>query len=137
MESQEIVVRLQDHLKGLTRVIGERSVYFPDNLAKAADYIVSVYRDMDLQVRREPYMYNDSEVANIVAELSYGANPSRHYILGAHYDSVTGTVGADDNASSIAVQLETARSLKTLAERGKSGHNDYVCLLRLRGASCL
>jgi Zn-dependent M28 family amino/carboxypeptidase len=37
--------------------------------------------------------------------------------LGAHYDSVSGTVGADDNASAVAVQLETAREFKTLLEQ--------------------
>jgi Zn-dependent M28 family amino/carboxypeptidase len=37
--------------------------------------------------------------------------------LGAHYDSVFGTVGADDNASAIAVQLETARHLAALKGR--------------------
>ena len=36
--------------------------------------------------------------------------------MGAHYDSVAGTVGADDNASAIAVQLETARLLKEILE---------------------
>jgi Zn-dependent M28 family amino/carboxypeptidase len=41
-----------------------------------------------------------------------------HYVLGAHYDSVAGTVGADDNASAVAVLLETARSLKTSAPVG-------------------
>jgi len=114
MESRKTVARLQDHLRTLTKTIGERSVYFPKNLEKAADYIVSVYQDMGLQVRREPYEYRDFRVANVVAELSFGANPSRHYLLGAHYDSVAGTVGADDNASAVAVQLETARSLKAL-----------------------
>ena len=117
MESQKTVARLQDHLKALTRVIGERSVYFPENLEKAADYIVSVYQDMGLQVRLEPYMYRGFKVTNVVAELSFGANPSQHYLLGAHYDSVTGSVGADDNASSIAVQIETARSLKAWEDR--------------------
>jgi Zn-dependent M28 family amino/carboxypeptidase len=38
-------------------------------------------------------------------------------LLGAHYDSVSGTVGADDNASAIAVQLETARNLKALLDQ--------------------
>jgi len=55
------------------------------------------------------------EVANIVSEVRFCPNPSRRYILGAHYDSVMGTVGADDNASAIAVQLETARWLTNLS----------------------
>jgi hypothetical protein len=114
MENQKTLARLQDHLRALTKTIGERSVYFPENLEKAAEYIESVYQDIGLQVCRETYEYRDFTVANVVAEFSLGANPSRHYLLGAHYDSVAGTVGADDNASAIAVQLETARRLKAL-----------------------
>jgi Zn-dependent M28 family amino/carboxypeptidase len=41
-------------------------------------------------------------------------------VLGAHYDSVAGTVGADDNASAVAVQLETARALAVLQGREKA-----------------
>jgi hypothetical protein len=70
---------------------------------------------LELQVHRDPYDYSDFKVDNVIAEISTGApQPSRRYLLGAHYDSVSGTVGADDNASAIAVQLETARGLKAL-----------------------
>ena len=106
--------RLKTHLQTLTVTIGERSVRFPENLNKTAHYIQSVYENLGLLVQSEPYDYHDNKVANIVTELSSGSNPSHRYLLGAHYDSVAGTVGADDNASSIAVQLETARHLKTM-----------------------
>ena len=45
-----------------------------------------------------------------------GPNPARRILIGAHYDSVAGTVGADDNASAVAVQLETARQLAMLKQ---------------------
>lgn len=48
---------------------------------------------------------------NIVA--ISGTTPAPPYLLlGAHYDSVPGTPGADDNASAVAVCLECARILK-------------------------
>jgi Zn-dependent M28 family amino/carboxypeptidase len=50
-------------------------------------------------------------VDNIIAEISFNENPKHYFLLGAHYDSVSGTVGADDNASAVAVQLEVARHL--------------------------
>jgi len=111
--------RLQDHLTALTLTIGERSVLYPENLEKTRKYIESFYRDSGLEVHSEPYLYGEMTVANVVAEISFCPNPSRRYLLGAHYDSVTGTVGADDNASAIAVQLETARLLKALEGRKK------------------
>ena len=90
---------------------------FPENLNKTADYIHSHYEDVGIAVIREPYDYADFKVDNVVAEISSGPQPSRRYLLGAHYDSVSGTVGADDNASAIAVQLETARVLKALLDQ--------------------
>jgi len=44
-------------------------------------------------------------------KFSFSENPKHYFVLGAHYDSVSGTVGADDNASAVAVQLEIARHL--------------------------
>ena len=105
---------LHDHVKMLTKTIGERSVSVPANLKKTAEYIESFYRSLEIPVKTEPYSYRDLTVDNVVAKLTFGTNPSKHYILGAHYDSVSGTVGADDNASAVAVQLETARQLQQL-----------------------
>ncbi|MGD2126324.1 MAG: M28 family peptidase [Desulfobacteraceae bacterium] len=112
IDIEKTKVRLEDHLRELTVTIGERSVYTPEHLERTADYIESFYQGIGLQAQREPYRYHDFVVANVVTEISFSANPSKCYLLGAHYDSVGGTVGADDNASAVAVQLETARQLK-------------------------
>jgi len=114
IDIEETPKRLRDHLEVLTLTIGERSVFSPENLKKTAQYIESFYRDRGIPARAEPYRYKDITVANIVAEISFCQNPSTHYLLVAHYDSVANTVGADDNASAVAVQLETARLLKAL-----------------------
>jgi Zn-dependent M28 family amino/carboxypeptidase len=116
---QKTEEQLSAHLKILTETIGERSVRFPENMAKTVGYILSFYKDMGLKAWTEPYDYKGYEVANVVAEISSGPDPARRYLLGAHYDSVAGTVGADDNASAVAVQLETARYLKELLARKK------------------
>jgi len=116
MNVQHIIKELENHLKALTETIGERSVFFPENLRKTADYIESFYCGNEIAVKSESYKYRDITVENIVAEISFCPRPSRNYIVGAHYDSVTGTVGADDNASAIAVQLEVARYLKELSK---------------------
>ncbi|MCP4344211.1 MAG: M28 family peptidase [Desulfobacterales bacterium] len=111
---EKTVERLQDHLKTLTQVIGERSVCFPENLEKTADYIKSFYQEISIPAQSQTYAYENFTAANIIAEVSFCPNPSKRYILGAHYDSVAGTAGADDNASAVAVQLETARALQNL-----------------------
>jgi len=102
---------LKEHVRELTINIGDRSVGYPDNLERAAKYIENFYCDIDLRVNRRPYSYKDIIVANIVSGLPSNHKNANSYLLGAHYDTVAGTVGADDNASAIAVQLEVARQL--------------------------
>ena len=114
-DSHQTRLRLQAHLSMLTRSIGERSVRIPENLERTAAYIRSSIESFQLPVHYEPYRYHRTTVNNVVATLKPSHSPSVHYVLGAHYDSVAGTVGADDNASAIAVQLETARELSLLA----------------------
>lgn len=114
IDIQKTSEQLQAHLRALTQTIGERSVRLPENLERTAAYIESFYRDIDLAAHRQQYSYNGLMVANIVADVSFGSYPNIRFLVGAHYDSVSGTVGADDNASAIAVQLETARQLRKL-----------------------
>ena len=49
---------------------------------------------------------------NIVAQLEGKITPNHVIVVGAHYDSVSGSFGADDNASAVAGMLEIARLLK-------------------------
>ena len=120
IDIQETAERLQHHVKMLTVTIGERSVYRPENLEKTRIYIESFYRDLGLPVESQTYRYENFEVSNVITQIELAENPSSRFLLGAHYDSVDGTVGADDNAASIAVQLETARYLKNMTGRVKS-----------------
>ena len=118
LNQQMIVKQLRDHLTMLTHTIGERSVERPDNLEKAATYIQNKFGDFGLAVQRQPYRYKDMQVNNVVALLRQSDHPAAHYVLGAHYDSVAGTVGADDNASAVGVLLETARIMQADAVGG-------------------
>ncbi len=107
--------RLRNHLRALTVEIGERSVRVPGNLTKTAEYIRDFYKGNGIEARLEHYDCQGFEVANVVAEVRFGPSPARRILIGAHYDSVAGTVGADDNASAVAVQLETARQIAALS----------------------
>ncbi|CAN2048926.1 M28 family peptidase [Candidatus Magnetomoraceae bacterium gMMP-1] len=117
IDIQKTAQNLEDHLHALTINIGERSVRTPEALQETVNYIQSFYKEIDLPVHTEPYQYQNFTVANVVSEIFFCSYPSKNYIIGAHYDSVAGTVGADDNASAIAVQLETARCLRELKNR--------------------
>jgi Zn-dependent M28 family amino/carboxypeptidase len=121
VDIQETEQRLKEHLKALTKDIGERSVAVPANLNKTAAYIAEHYRRIGIPARLEPYDYEGRPVANVVAGMAVAEAPAKRILIGAHYDSVAGTVGADDNASAVAVQLELARQLGMLKERRAPG----------------
>ncbi|HIF72410.1 MAG TPA: M20/M25/M40 family metallo-hydrolase [Dehalococcoidia bacterium] len=48
---------------------------------------------------------------NIIGELNAASNNSPQTLIGAHYDTVPGSPGADDNASGVSAMLECARVL--------------------------
>jgi Zn-dependent M28 family amino/carboxypeptidase len=85
---------------------------FPGVLNAAADFIEREFVSLGFSVESQFYESEGAKVRNLVAERS-GSRPDLHcVVLGAHYDSVIGTPGADDNASGVAGLLELARLLK-------------------------
>jgi len=110
---QAVIQNLRGHLTMLTQTIGERSVIKKENLQKTVAYLHEQFETYGLAVERQSYPYRNMEATNVVARFKTAGKSSTHYVLGAHYDSVAGTVGADDNASAVAVLLETARIMQT------------------------
>lgn len=74
------------------------------NNEKVAAYIQQEFLDCGLKIKRQ------GEFNNIIACRS-GELDDCQLIIGAHYDSVPGSPGADDNASAVAGMLATARAL--------------------------
>ncbi len=111
MDRREVRQHLEKHLRFLSVTLGERSIYRPGNLQAAADYVYQNFTAMGYAPRRQTYVYMREPVSNIIAG---DENPGGYYILGAHYDTVAGTPGADDNASGVAVLLEVARLARNL-----------------------
>lgn len=75
------------------------------------DYARDDLRRSGYAVSEYPYSLDRQEVSNLEAILVGGETGSESIIVGAHYDSVQGTVGADDNATGVAAVLELARML--------------------------
>lgn len=61
----------------------------------------------------KPRLHRRLSGANLIASLP-GSGEGPVVVVGAHLDSVSGSPGADDNASGVAALLETARLLATL-----------------------
>jgi Zn-dependent M28 family amino/carboxypeptidase len=78
----------------------------------AARYAERELAALGLPVESRPFDFRGRTYENIVA-VKPGRDPDRPRVLvGAHYDTVRGTPGADDNASGVAGMLEVARLLR-------------------------
>jgi len=91
----------------LSVTIGDRHLWKDFSLDKTADYIESVFENYGYPVERQMYSCYGKTVSNLIAEKK--GKDEAAVIIGAHYDTVPGTPGADDNASGVAGLLELAR----------------------------
>ncbi len=82
------------------------------NLERAAEYIDQELSRVGFRVTKEPFPWEGRWYHNIVGEKRGTVSPEKVLILGAHYDTVPGSPGADDNASAVAVLLEVARHVQ-------------------------
>ena len=103
---------LREHVKALAVDIGPRTPLDSDSLVRAANYIHAVFEEAGLSVTEQDYQYYEQRVTNVLARVPAHSGASAYYVVGAHYDTVPGTPGADDNASAVAVMLELARRLQ-------------------------
>ena len=106
--------RLQAHVQLLAGDIGERNVLHPAALNDAASYIESEWNRQGYAVRQLAYEVSGVRCANL--EIVRDGNTRRRQILlvGAHYDSVMGSPGANDNASGVAALLEISRKFAAI-----------------------
>jgi len=110
-EESELRDRLGSHVRTLAGKIGERNVRHYHALQAAAGYIGQELTGAGYTVTGHPYTAEGKEVRNLSAELPGSSSADEIIVVGAHYDSVYGSPGANDNASGTAALLEIARSL--------------------------
>ena len=103
---QALATELKQHVQKLAGEIGERNVFQPAKYRASADYIRETFRSMAYQVAEQAYTTSGEECLNLAAEAT--GKSSEIIIVGAHYDSVLGSPGANDNASGVASLLALA-----------------------------
>ena len=89
----------------------------PLELERASEYICNEFSKVGLRVWKEPLEWEGNQFHNIVAEKRGTLLPDQIVIVGAHYDTVPGSPGADDNASAVAVLLEMAANIQRVTTR--------------------
>lgn len=102
--------RLRGHVQRLAGEIGERNVFRPEALHAAEGYVRDVWIAQGHAVADQEYLAAGVRSANLEIRLA-GRSAGQSIVIGAHYDTVTHSPGADDNASAVAVLLELGRLL--------------------------
>ena len=108
---REIFKRARDHVYFLSKDLGERSLREYDNLNHAGYYIKDYISEFGYHAHEEKYEVEGKDVANIIVEIPGTDLANEIIIIGAHYDTVEDSPGADDNGSAIAGLLEVYRLL--------------------------
>lgn len=101
-----------EHTKYLSQEIGRRVAgTAPER--EAEEYVRSQFERMSFETEVQEFSYvrrgTTTESSNVIAYKP--GRSSERLIVGAHYDSVNVGLGADDNASGVAVMMEVAEKL--------------------------
>ena len=109
LSPDEVALReeLRADVQKLAGEIGERNLWHYAQLNAAADFIEKSFSRAGLYPRRDTYEVHGQACHNIEVEIP-GARPEI-LLIGAHYDSVFGSPGANDNGTGVAATLALAR----------------------------
>ncbi|WP_054707852.1 Zn-dependent exopeptidase M28 [Bacillus sp. JCM 19041] len=131
-----------EHMNHLVSEIGQR-VAASEEERLAGQYVKAQFEQLDLETDVQFFTYTpDESDESFESENIIGYKPGeseQEIIVGAHYDSVSEGLGADDNASGVGVMLEAAERLQDIQtpysivfigfgaeEVGLQGSNHYV-----------
>ncbi|HEX3618761.1 MAG TPA: M28 family peptidase, partial [Candidatus Udaeobacter sp.] len=136
LSPDEVTLReeLRADVQKLAGEIGERNMWHYPQLNTAADFIEDSFSRAGLHPRRDSYEIRGQACHNIEVEIppqqgatsaeataaeaavssgavasAKAASPPQIILIGAHYDSVFGSPGANDNGSGVAAMLALAR----------------------------
>jgi len=106
---RELVEELRRDVYALAGTIGQRNLgEEPQAYEEAAKYIEEAFGRAGYAPQRQTFDADKAPASNIEAEIRRG---EEIVVIGAHYDSVIGSPGADDNASGVAAMLAIARRM--------------------------
>jgi hypothetical protein len=101
--------RLRAHVEHLSTSRLGRNFIKLDHLTSAKNYIAEQFTRAGYTVRYNRYELDGDTYSNIIVDIPASQPASGLLLVGAHYDSVEGSPGANDNASGVAALIEIAR----------------------------
>ena len=108
--------RLQAHVEALAGTIGERNLWRYEALNQAARYISTQLAASGYTPAYQTFEVSKLPVSNVDATLEGAARPGEIVVVGAHYDTVPGCPGANDNGTGVAAVLELAQRFSRRAQ---------------------
>jgi len=92
-------------------------VWRPDSLRRAAEYVRDQWLRQGFEVGAQTYVAEGVECANLEVVVAGSDAGAGALVVGAHYDTVAGSPGADDNGSAVAALLEITRRTRRTRPR--------------------
>ncbi|WP_372721133.1 M28 family metallopeptidase [Novipirellula sp.] len=127
IDREPIEANLRLHVDRLAGLIGPRTLQKPKTIQATIGYIQSQWKEMGYTIQRETYDAEGDEATNLIVEQPGTKRAEEIVLLGAHYDTVFCTPGADDNASAVAVMLEVSRLLQEYRGRRTARYVAFAC----------
>ena len=127
IDRKAIEERLHLHVDRLAGLIGPRTLSKPKTITATIGYIESQWAEMGFGSERESFDALGDEATNLIVNQSGSRQPEHIVLLGAHYDTVYSTPGADDNASAVAVLLEVGRLLAQHQGKKTARYVAFAC----------
>jgi peptidase M28-like protein len=109
-EQRRLEEELRAYVQQLAGAIGERNLFRYQQLVAAAEYLRATLASFGYEVRRHRYQVSGHPCENLEAEVRGTDRPEDILLIGAHYDSIQGSPGANDNATGVAATLALARA---------------------------
>lgn len=110
-DANSVEANLRLHVDRLAGLIGPRYLQKPKTITATIGYIEGQWANMGYKSTRECFDALGDQATNLIVEVAGSKRADEIVVLGAHYDTVFSTPGADDNASAVAVLLEVGRLL--------------------------
>ena len=122
-----IETNLRLHVDRLASLIGPRTLQRPNTIKATIGYIRGQWSEMGYSIAEETFDALGNVATNLIVEQPGNKRSDEIVLLGAHYDTVSTTPGADDNASAVAVLLEVSRLLKDHAGSRTVRYVAFAC----------
>jgi Zn-dependent M28 family amino/carboxypeptidase len=112
LTDEELIVRdrIQKDVEHLAAEIGERNIHQYANLCAAADFIQNAFEQAGYKPKKQDYDVSGKSCSNIEVEIPGTDKADEIVIIGAHYDTVFDSPGANDNGSGVAAVLALAKT---------------------------